>query len=125
MPTDPINGLSGIMQALRRRFAERASESGGGRPAATPKTQPRAAVQAGIDELERKIALRLRSLQPDERTSPRATRVFIETTLAWEFGDEILTDPSCAELAADIQKAIDDSPDIRKRFDAMLKNLSR
>jgi hypothetical protein len=70
-----------------------------------------------IDELQKKISSRLGSLEPEERTSQHAARIFVESALAWEFGAEILTDPS------EVQNALTDSGEARARLHELLKKL--
>jgi hypothetical protein len=124
MPTDPISGLTGIMRALRQRMADRSEK--GDSPSARSnagKSRSRQSAKADINELKSQIAARLGELSPDERSSPQATRILVESTLAWEFGDQILTDPNFAKLASDVQKAIGSSPETREKFADLLKGL--
>jgi hypothetical protein len=121
---DPISGLSGIMQALRQRLADRNEKGAASKAHDTAvDTSSRRSAKADISDLRRQIATRLNALQAEERTSPRAARIFVESALAWEFGDEILTDPEFAKLASDVQQAIDGSPETRERFAELLKGL--
>ena len=124
MPTDPISGLTGIMQALRQRMADRSKKSGSS-AAKSPaeKSRPRPSGKASIDELKSQIAARLGAMSPDERSSSQAARIFVESALAWEFGDEILTDPDFAKLVSDVEQAIASSPKSRQEFANLLKIL--
>jgi len=124
MPTDPISGLTGIMQALRQRMAGR-SEKGGSSNARgnAGKSRSERVGKADISELKSQIAARLREMDVDERSSPQAARIFVESALAWEFGEEILTDPEFARLASDVQQAIGSSPETRERFAELLRSL--
>lgn len=121
---DPISGLTGIMQALRQRLEKRTEKTASSTAHGNAdKSKPRRAARADISELKSQIAARLSALKPEERTSPQAARIFVESALAWEFGDEILTDPEFARLASDVQQSIDGSPETRDRFAELLKDL--
>ena len=101
------------------------SEKGGSSTARSGagKSRSKGSAKADIAELKSQITARLRELDPDERSSPQAARIFVESALAWEFGDEILTDPNFAKLASDIQQAIGSSPEAREKFAELLKGL--
>ena len=112
------------MQALRQRMADRSKKSGSS-TAKSPaeKSKPRPSGKASIDELKSQIAARLGAMSPDERSSSQAARIFVESALAWEFGDEILTDPSFAKLVSDVEQAIASSPEAGKEFADLLETL--
>ena len=124
MPSDPISGLSGILHALRRRLAERSERTAArGSSTAASTAGGRAFTKGDIGELRRRIVARLGALAPEDRAAPRAARIFVESTLAWEFGEDIVSDPSFAKLAADVQEAITESPEVRARFLELLKKI--
>jgi hypothetical protein len=105
-------------------MADRSEKSGSDtarRPAGESK--PRRSEKASIGELKSQIAARLGALSPDERSSSQGARIFVESALAWEFGDEILTDPDFAKLVSDIEKAIASSPKTRQEFADLLEAL--
>jgi hypothetical protein len=112
------------MQALRQRMANRSEkrDSSTAKGPAT-KSRPQRPAKGDIDELKSQIAARLGAMSPDERSSSQAARIFVESALAWEFGDDILTDPDFAKLATDVEQAIANSPETRQKFTDLLKSL--
>jgi len=112
------------MQALRQRLAERSQKDASNAVHRTAdKPGSRRPAKADIGDLKSQIAARLSTLKPEERASPQAARIFVESALAWEFGDEILTDPKFAKLASEVQQAIEGSPETRQRFAELLEDL--
>ena len=124
MPTDPVQGLNALVEALRRRMAGRREKVAGSKtaPASTPSpaTPQR---KADIQDLKTQIGKRLAGLSPEERRSKRGQQVFLESVLVWEFGDEITSDPAFAQLTSEIQQAIEKETDVSDRFGAMLESL--
>ena len=124
MPTDPVQGLNALVEAMRRRMANRrekvASSATSTASTPSPATPQR---KADIQDLKTQIAKRLAGLSPEERRSKRGQQVFLESVLVWEFGDEITADPAFAQLTAEIQQAIENESSVSDRFGAMLESL--
>lgn len=122
---DPINGLNQIIEILRQRL-QQGAERIGKRPAER-KTSARAASKASkpaIEQLERRLVERLRSLDNDTaEPSRRAVRAFLESVLAWEFGEELLQDARFLEMARDIENQILSDPGLNQRLGALFKQL--
>lgn len=119
---DPINSLSRMIELLRRRVSstaptERASKTGV-RTRQSQTTRPtRAALKA-------QIARRLEALDSDDPAhDARASRIFVEAIIAWEFGDEIVNDPKYADMIAQIDGQLQADEQIRSRFADMLRGL--
>lgn len=122
MPTDPIDSLSGIMRALRRRMAESSEKrpAAGSDKTATSTTRTTTTTGGDIGALRRRIEARLGGLPASERGSAQAQRIFVETVLVWEFGDQIVQDPAFSQLLARVQDALAAEPDARRRFFEMI-----
>lgn len=122
---DPISNLNPVLDALRRQLAEnieRLRKSGklaaGGR--ATRAEQPAAGAEGLEAALRRKIsALDRRS--PEGRS--QATRVFVESVLAAEFGEALLADPGLGELLGEVSASLREDPEIRAQLDSLLAEL--
>jgi hypothetical protein len=126
MPTDPIQGFNAIVQTLRQRMAskqEKASASKLSNNKSHTKQQKTTHAKADVGELKAQIAKRLSAITPEQRRSKQGQRIFLESVLVWEFGDDITSDPAFAELAADIQKMIENEPGVKDRFAEMLESL--
>ena len=59
-------------------------------------------------------------LEPEERHGPRAAQVFVESVLAWEFGDEVLDDPDFVELTRQVRAAMTDDPMLWRKVQSVL-----
>lgn len=120
---DPIGGISQIVQILRRKLGERAT-----RPAvaAGPSAQRPGAAgpqKVGVEEIKRKIGARLEALPPAERNGARAMQVFIESIIAWEFGEQILADSKFGDLSKDVLDAIAADEQASAQLRRMLRQL--
>lgn len=124
MPTDPVQGLNALVEALRRRMAGRREKVSSSKTSAASTPSPATPQRkADIQDLKVQIGKRLAGLSPEERRSKRGQQVFLESVLVWEFGDEITSDPAFAQLTAEIQQAIEKETDVSDRFGAMLESL--
>ncbi len=116
---DPVNGISQIVQILRRKLADRATPRVAGD--ATSMAPDRAPAQkASAEEVRRKISARIQRLTIEERKGPRAAQIFVESIIAWEFGDEVLQDPKFADLAKEVFDTIAADAQISARLKTLL-----
>ena len=121
---DPVGGLSEIMRLLQRRLAEKKQQGERLEPTcgqtSTPARPATPAAKASPEEIQRRIGERIRMLEPEERQGPRAAQVFVESVLAWEFGDEVLDDPDFAELARQVRTAMTADPMLWRKVQGVL-----
>jgi hypothetical protein len=123
---DPVNRLNQMMEVLRREMAESAARAETGKTQPT-KTGPQAAVagKSGMQELRTRLHERLRALDPaDPRRLQKAKRVFFETVLAQEFGNELLLDRRLDDMLDSIQETISGNAELDARFNALLEEIS-
>lgn len=124
---DPVNGISQLMTLLKRQLAERSernTRSSLQNPSPTRSALQRSTTKIGADEIQRRIGQRLRNLEPADRLGTRGTQVFIESVLAWEFGDEVLTDPGLGELVASVRETINEDPALQRSLQRLLETLT-
>lgn len=125
---DPINGINQLMAILKRQLAERGERTARNSNTQTSnsprKTGPRTPAKTSPEEIQRRIGQRLRNLDPDDRFGNRGTQVFIESILAWEFGDEVLTDPRFGDLVANVRETMAEDPALQQSLQRLLNNLS-
>lgn len=117
---DPISHLDPVLEALRRQLTQnidRLRRSGQlGASSASAGTAERAAGAA--EDLE--AALRRKLSAIDKRTAEgriRATRAFVETVLAAEFGEGLMTDPGVGDMINEISGALREDAVMRERID--------
>ena len=122
---DPINSLSHISRLLRQKLAEKKIDA---RPRAGRKTAAEGgyyqrAAKLSAAEVRQQIRQRLQKLDPEERDGQQAALIFVESILAWEFGDSMLEDPRFAELSREVQRSITESGEHWPRFRKMLQTI--
>jgi hypothetical protein len=124
---DPINGLNNIMEILRRQIADNAK-----RLDHPGKTSRLGASQTGQKsgktspgELRALIHDRIKSLDPQEtQYQHKAKRLFLESVMAWEFGNDIVRDQEFSDMIADIQETLETTPEIKRQFDGLIEQLT-
>jgi hypothetical protein len=122
---DPVNRLDQVLQIIGRQMSERAARleagaksSAGARSARTPGRPSLAALKSTVKQ-------RLRTLDPnDARRSDKARRIFLESVLAWQFGDELLLDRGFDEIVSGVQEALSANPEVDARFAQLLRELT-
>lgn len=122
---DPINRLNSIMATLQRQIAETGRHAD---PTYKPVTGRHPAVHAtasGLQELRKKLQQRLSGINPDDTQKARKSqRLFLESVLAWEFGEGLLQDSRFDELIDNIQLALNSNPTVESQMRELLKNLT-
>jgi hypothetical protein len=123
---DPVNRLSQMMEVLRREMAESAARSETGKSQSSKATaQQQVASKPAMQELRTRLHERLRSLdRADPRRLHKARRVFFETVLAQEFGNDLLLDRRLDDMLDSIQEAISGNAELDARFNALLEEIS-
>jgi hypothetical protein len=119
-----IDRLSGMMEVLRRQIAESARRLDGksGKPARASTSA--ASGKTALPEVKRQIRERIKALPKDDpERLKKAQRLFIESILAWEFGDALLMDSRFQDMLDRVQQGLAALPDAEKQFGALLSNL--
>jgi hypothetical protein len=123
---EPINPLSRIIDLLRRQAVEATAKTGQKNRAAAASTPdaPSDRRQTTIEQLERQIGDKIRGLDRDApNLRQRAARIFIESVLAWEFGDRIMNDPRFFALVDHVQSAMESDASIGATIKAMIDDM--
>jgi hypothetical protein len=122
---DPIKGMNQITRLLRQKLSERSSAlSGTGTAESHAALQSGPATRIGIDEIKRKIGVRIKALSEDDRKGPKAVQIFVELVITWEFGDQLLQDPQFTNLSREIVQAMSENPDVWKKMQALLNQIA-
>lgn len=125
---DPINGISQIMQILRRKLGEQSTDANsktGTSRQTSPTGQQERSEKPSAEEIQRKIGDRIKALNEDEREGTKATLVFVESVLVWEFGDKLLQDPKFAELSKQVAHTISQDRTASAQMQNLLSELKR
>lgn len=125
---DPVNGINQLMALLKRQLAERNERSAGSTTGTqlSRSRQPthRAPAKVTVDEIQRRIGQRLKSIASAERSGPLGTQIFIESVLVWEFGDDILNDPGFGDFVASVRETMSHDPDLQHSLERLLERLA-
>lgn len=112
------------MEILRRQIAAQKSDSrnrSAGRQGVAGSAPTRAPMQA----LRTRIHERITGLDISGADRRTAGRVFLESVLAWEFGDDLIGDPRFDEMLREVHDTIDADPKLRNRFHELLQQIAR
>ena len=118
-----IDRLGDLVSVLRRgRIAaslaggtstRAASASGGGEPERT------------LDSLRATVSSRLRAIEGSEQERRRGrARIFVESVLVWEFGEDLLGDPEFDAIVGRVEKDLLADDQLADRLAHLLDELS-
>lgn len=107
---DPTHQLAALIRvqvaALRRR--KETSPGAGQRPAVSGRV-------AETPDLAAAVAQRIRSIEPDDPQRERkALRMFLDTVLLCELGQQLAGDPAFALMVDHVQKQMQDDPELAR-----------
>lgn len=126
MSPDSIDGLSRIMQALQQRLEaqkpqtrQAGTSASGGASRSSAGTHTR----ASLDQVRKQMGSRIRALEPQDRGGQAGVRIFVESILTWEFGEQMLNDPQFDELSREVQSQLSADPVIGGRLKRLLEHL--
>lgn len=126
---DPVNKLTRLLEALR---LQQAGSKRSNKTTASTDTR-RSALQIedngdfhkkqGIDQLSRSIRARINRLPPEDSESDKAVQIFIDSVLAWEFGEELLQSDSFSKYSKQIRAAIQSNSKLKHEFNHLINSL--
>lgn len=121
---DPINSLSRIMEMLRRRELSQPERPGLKKNTPNKTGHSQSAPKTSLQQLEQQITARIKKLPPDEPgTTHKAAGIFIESVLAWEFGQELLQDRRFSEIIKKVETMIEHDPQLKNEMEYFLSHL--
>ncbi|MEW8041049.1 MAG: hypothetical protein AB2777_16030 [Candidatus Thiodiazotropha endolucinida] len=127
---DPVSKLTRLLEALRLQQARNKRTN---KATATTDTKHSASQvesngelpkKLSLDQLKLRITERINRLPPEERGGDKAVQLFINTVLAWEFGDELLQSDSFSKYSKQIRMAINSDSKLNYEFNHLIKSLS-
>ncbi len=106
-------------------MSERAARlEAGGKPLPVS-TPTRLARRPALTVLKAKVQERLKALDPhDPRQPEKARRIFLESVLAWQFGDDLMVDRGFADVVSGVQEALRAHPQVDARLGQLLRDLT-
>jgi tRNA A37 N6-isopentenylltransferase MiaA len=118
-----ISRLNAVMETLRRQLSETERRSGPekSRTSTSSSRAPASNPQRSLAQLKQRVRDRLKNIDPsDPQRQNRSRRIFIESVLAWEFGEQLLSDRKLDEFVEQIQTAMSSQPDIDQQLSELL-----
>ncbi|WP_316364190.1 hypothetical protein [Candidatus Thiodiazotropha sp. CDECU1] len=126
---DPVSKLTRLLEALRlqqtgsNRANKATASIGTKRSLAQKKNARYIPEKPGLDQLSRRISERINRLPQEERESDKAVQLFIDSVLAWEFGEDLLDSGSFLKYSKQISAAIHNDSKLNLEFKLLLKSL--
>ncbi len=117
-----IDGLSEVMELLRRQLSAAAKTGRNAKARATAHRPP--VTKTSPQALQQRIQERLRGLDLSGPGERHAARIFLESVLTWEFGEELAGDPKFGEMVTEIDQLIQSNKELRTAFSRMIHRLS-
>lgn len=123
---DAITRLNRLMDTLRQQLAGSTKRTDAAtRQSTAGEVQSHGRTEGrNIQELRARIEARMHALEagtPDRNR--RARRIFFESVITWEFGDELLLDSQFLRMIDDIEKTVEADPEINRQFSELLASL--
>jgi hypothetical protein len=118
---EPVNGLGPLSQLLRRKV--------GAGEATTPQrdasaSSAEAAERTAIEEIERKVRLKLKDLGPGAGRSTGFRRWVIALMLTYEYSPRMQTEPKFVAMVQQVLNALERDAGLKQRFDRVMDDLS-
>ncbi len=115
-----ISNVQQIVAVIRQQLAKRADAL----DARVRRGEGGAAAKAGSKDLPTLIAERIKAIDRDDPNRGRKTfRVFIESILLSEFGENLINDPQFYRVVDDVQQQMETDPAIQGSVSAAIQNL--
>jgi hypothetical protein len=119
-----IDPSADLINVLRTQLATRArtkKASGDNKPEKSEHLeQPRAITSP--QEIKKRIGRQIKKLNLQSETERRyARRIFLESILAWDFGDQVLNDRRFDFIIKDVEESLSMDSNVSRTFDLLLE----
>jgi hypothetical protein len=118
-----INSVQQIVATIRAEMASRVAQGGvrGLKPELKRPARPKAAVGSRMGGL---INQRVAALDPaDPQRGRKAFRIFLESVLLGEFGEELMNDPAFYQMVDDVQQLMEGDARVTAAIDKAVASL--
>lgn len=113
------------METLRKQMAESAKRLDTAKSSSPEVGRQNRPERPSLQKLKTRIEERIRAIEPDAPDrSRRSRRIFLESVIAWEFGEHLLLDSQFDRLVDTIQETLEADPELDSQFHHLLGQLS-
>jgi hypothetical protein len=119
---EPVNGLGPLSQLLRRKAGT--NEAITPQRDASATAAESAAGRTAIEEIERKVRLKLKDLGPGAWRSTGFRRWVIAQMLTYEYSPRMQTEPKFVAMVQSVLNALERNAELKQRFDRVMNELS-
>jgi hypothetical protein len=121
-----IDGTSELVNALRSQLVARSEtlRTDSARSKLTDAATRNGSAAISVDELRKRLGRSIRALDLSIAANRRQARLmFIESVIAWDFGDNLLNDPQFSLFVRDVEASMCSDPTVGTALDLVLSQL--
>lgn len=126
-PMAEINSVSQIVALMRTQMAKKPRPASISTNVLKNQSEKKIGKKKAADapgKIEKLIALRVKTIHPDDpKKGKKAFRIFLESVLLSELGDNLVNDPAFYQMVGDIQNAMESDPQICEVIDRAVADL--
>lgn len=123
---DRIKSLNSIVEVVRAQISSRTHSSKRRSSSASTASGTARTQKLSQQDLRRSIAEKISALDPNnQRELDRSKQIFLESVVLWEFGGDLINDPTFPELIDKIKSTLDQNQDAAQHFENMIRNLKK
>lgn len=114
------------MEIVRTQVSGKSSGARKEKTQGTQKPAPSKVGKISQTELKKRITDRLKKTSPDTPQSiQKSKEIFLESVILWEFGENLINDPSFPVLIEKIRTTLDEDGQTSHNFERLIKQLMR
>jgi len=121
---DRIKNINQIMEIVRTQVSGKTSGVKKSKSAAAQKPSTGKVGKISQTELKKKITEKLKSTGSNTPESlQKSKEIFLESVILWEFGENLINDPSFPILIDKIRTTLDEDEQTSKNFERLINQL--
>ncbi len=121
---DPVSNVSQLFETLRKQLHEAQNKPGSASKASGTSKETAIHTRPSIEQMQRKVRDKLRHVDPDDpKAQAKSVRIFLESVLLWEFGENLMDDPKFYAVLDDVQLTMESDLRIKENLDSLISML--